>query len=228
MPSAYQEDIPRAGQVAYGLGKTSTGHVHFDVGRYDSRKMLVIDPAMLVYSGFIGGDDTDQAHAVAVDGDGNAYVTGETLSYETTFPVLVGPDLTKNGGSTSTDAFVAKVNAAGTALVYCGYYGGPNTDRGWGIAVDSSGSAYVVGETQGIVPVVVGPGTTFNGGVYDAFIAKMSPDGVSLLYSGFNSEEGSGCCQSCRCRRIRKRVHRGLHDLHRGNVPGGRRTRPDA
>ena len=61
-------------------------------------------------------------HGIAVDGSGNAYVTGYTDSTEATFPVTVGPDLTYNGGL--CDAFVAKVNAAGTALVYCGYIGG--------------------------------------------------------------------------------------------------------
>ena len=65
------------------------------------------------------------ARGIAVDSSGNAYVTGYTASTEATFPVTVGPDLTFNGGS---DAFVAKVNAAGTALVYCGYIGGSGGD----------------------------------------------------------------------------------------------------
>ena len=80
----------------------------------------------LVYCGYIGGSGDDQGYGIAVDGSGNAYVTGYTDSTEATFPVTGGPDLTYNGGT--SDAFVAKVNAAGTALVYCGYIGGSGRD----------------------------------------------------------------------------------------------------
>ena len=76
-----------------------------------------------------------------------------------TFPVKIGPDLTHNGES---DAFVARVNAAGTELDYCGYIGDPGTQYGTGIAVDPSGVAYVVGATDpdwGTFPVVVGDWT---------------------------------------------------------------------
>ena len=75
---------------------------------------------------------------------GNAYVTGETSSDQTSFPVTIGPDLTFNG---TIDAFVAKIDAAGTNLVYAGYIGGLDADRGMGIAVDSLNRAYVTGET---------------------------------------------------------------------------------
>ena len=99
----------------------------------------------LVYCGYIGGSDTDYGYGIAVDGSGNAYVTGITSSTEATFPVIGGPDLTYNGGA--SDAFVAKVNASGTALVYCGYIGGCAAMRSWptDIAVDGSGNAYVTG-----------------------------------------------------------------------------------
>ena len=119
----------------------------------------------LVYAGYIGGGVADYGYGIAVDGAGNAYVTGFTDSDETTFPVTVGPDLTYNGGV--YDAFVAKVNAAGTALVYCGYIGGSGDDVGYGIAVDGSGNAYVTGyttSTETTFPVTVGPDLTYNGG----------------------------------------------------------------
>ena len=95
-------------------------------------------------------------------------MTGRTESTEATFPVNVGPDLTHNGG---WDAFVAKVNAAGTGLVYCGYIGGSESDYGDGIAVDGSGNAYVTGFTESdeaTFPVTVGPDLTYNGGECDA------------------------------------------------------------
>ena len=82
--------------------------------------------------------------------------------------------MTHNGGW--TDAFVAKVNASGTALVYCGYIGGPGDDEGDGIAVDGSGNAYVTGQTESTesaFPVIGGPDLTHNG-YYDAFVAKIS------------------------------------------------------
>ena len=102
----------------------------------------MVDPVTLVYCGYIGGSVDDRGYAVAVDGDGSAYVTGVTLSAQASFPVTVGPDLTHNGGN---DVFVAKVNADGTALDYCGYIGGANADNGYGIAVDGGGNAYVTG-----------------------------------------------------------------------------------
>jgi len=133
----------------------------------------------LVYSGRIGGRGEDNATAVAVDGSGNAFLTGETFSDD--LPAIVGPDLTYNG---MQDAYVAKVNAAGTALDYCGYIGGPENQEGRGIAVDSAGNAYVTGNTGPDFPVMVGPGLTWSGG-YDAFVAKVKADGTELVYSGY-------------------------------------------
>jgi hypothetical protein len=128
----------------------------------------------LVYAGYIGGSDgDDEAHGIAVDGAGNAYVTGFTYSSEATFPVAVGPDLTHNGGG---DAFVAKVRADGAGLVYAGYIGGSSSERGYGIAVDGAGNAYVTGSTsstEATFPVAVGPDLTYNGGMYDVFVAKV-------------------------------------------------------
>jgi hypothetical protein len=81
---------------------------------------------------------------------------------------------------------VAKVNPSGTALVYAGFLGGSYYDAGYGIAVDSSGNAYVTGETYSSdFPAVVGPDTSFNGGWQDAFVAKVNPFGTALVYAGF-------------------------------------------
>ncbi len=167
----------------------------FKVSKYDRRKTLVIDPAILIYSGFIGGSGDDEGHSIAVDSAGNAYITGVTTTSQTTFPEAAGPDLTYNG---RTDAFVAKIAADGSGLVYADYIGGDGDDAGHSIAVDANGNAYVTGLTtssQATFPVLNGPDTTFNGAI-DAFVAKINPAGTALSYCGYiggdDEDEGLG------------------------------------
>ena len=168
-------------ETAYAVdGRT----YEFDLGAYDPSRALVIDPAMLLYAGYIGGSAIDAGSGIAVDSAGNAYVAGATTSTEATFPDAVGPDLTHNGGY---DAFVAKVNAGGTSLVYAGYIGGSGTEVGTDIAVDSAGNAYVAGgttSTEATFPEAVGPDLTHNGG-NDAFVARVDAGGASLGYAGY-------------------------------------------
>ncbi len=99
----------------------------------------------LVYSTYLGGSGDDDGNGIAVDGSGNAYVTGLTKS-STNFPTQ-NPIQGANGRR-SADAFVTKINAAGNALVYSTYLGGSGDDYGNGIAVDGSGNAYVTGYTE--------------------------------------------------------------------------------
>jgi hypothetical protein len=156
----------------------------FAVGDYNTSHDLVLDPAMPIYCGYIGGGNYDIGREIAVDTDGNAYITGWTESDENTFPEVVGPDLTFNGNA---DVFVAKVDAMGTHLDYCGYIGGSSSDAGYGIAVDKNSNAYVVGSTssdESTFPVVLGPDLTFNGNV-DVFVAKVDATGTHLDYCGF-------------------------------------------
>jgi hypothetical protein len=116
-PYSYQEVGGRQAEVQteYALSSVpGPSHAYgFRLGTYDRSRQLVIDPAVLVYAGFIGGSGRDQGFGIAVDAFGNAYVTGETRSTEATFPEMGGPDLTFNGGL--SDAFVVKVNAAAPA-----------------------------------------------------------------------------------------------------------------
>jgi hypothetical protein len=131
----------------------------------------------LDYCGFIGGAGDDFGFGIAVDSGGNAYVAGSTESTEATkFPVIVGPDLSQNGRK---DAFVAKVRGDGSGLVYSGFLGGTSGEDGFGIAVDSSGNAYMTGATgstlQSKFPVTVGPDLDPKGSI-DAFVAKIRED----------------------------------------------------
>ena len=187
-PYTYQkiDGEKREVESSYLLADSS---YRFHIGSYDKTKELVIDPATIVYAGFIGGSDNDYAYAIAIDSSGNAYITGETSSTQTTFPVSGGPDLTQNGGR---DAYVAKINSAGTALSYVGFIGGSATDYGADIAVDSSGNAYVTGVTsssEATFPVVGGPDTTYNANT-DAFVAKINSAGTALTYSGYIGGSG--------------------------------------
>jgi len=154
----------------------------FAIGDYDATRPLILDPAILLYSGFIGGNGEEQAYDIAVDNTGNAYVVGFTGS--SNFPTIEGPDLIFNGGT--YDVFIAKIRADGAGLVYAGFLGGTGDEEGSGVAVDNLGNAYITGYTGSTdFPVLNGPDLSFNGGTYDVFIAKINTTGTALIYSGF-------------------------------------------
>jgi hypothetical protein len=148
----------------------------------------------LVYSTYIGGSDDDEGYGIAVDGSGNAYVTGATRS--TNYPVTPGAFQTTYEGGWR-DVFVTKLNAAGTALVYSTYIGASASDEGYGIAVDGSGNAYVTGWTFSTnYDVTPGAFQTTKGGGADVFVTKLNAAGTALVYSTYigasASDEGYG------------------------------------
>ena len=154
-----------------------------------------INPAgsALVYSTYLGGSDFERGLGIAVDSAGNAYVTGQTSSPD--FPT-VNPLQTAFGGDFG-DAFVTKLNAAGSALVYSTYLGGSGDDIGNAIVVDAAGNAYVTGETASTnFPTASPLQPLFGGGFADAFVTKINPAGSALVYStylgGSSSELGRG------------------------------------
>jgi hypothetical protein len=192
VPLAYQQEdegprivIPTAYTVepAMTLPEGREFVYAFEVGDYDRNRILVIDPAVLVYCGYIGGLNEDGSKSIAADNQGNAYVTGYTYSDETSFPATVGPDLTFNGGMNS---YVAKIDALGN-FIYCGYIAAAGGGDFCAIAVDDSGCAYVTQSTnltEAAFPVTVGPDLTHNGAL-DAFVAKVNPAGTALVYCGY-------------------------------------------
>lgn len=150
----------------------------------DPSAPLVIDPEMLLYCGYLGGQHDEKGYGIAVDGEGSVYVTGMTHSPAPEFPAKAGPDLTYNG---DCDAFVAKVNPAGTSLLYCGYIGGSDWDCGFGVSVDGQGNAFITGETyssESSFPVKGGPDLSHNGKC-DAFVAGVNASGTELLFCGY-------------------------------------------
>ena len=143
----------------------------------------------LVYSTYIGSTGSgvgDAGIAIAIDSSKNVYVTGQTDGPD--FPVTAGVVQSTYGGEVS-DAFVAKLNATGNALIYSTFLGGSGRDQGLGIAVDSVGSAYVTGSTASPnFPVANAFQPTIRAAPpypSDAFVTKLNPTGSALVYSTY-------------------------------------------
>jgi hypothetical protein len=161
--------------------------ISFALGAYDHSRPLVIDP-VLAYSTYLGGSADDYAEAIAVDGKGSAYVTGYTTSSD--FPTTASLQPKSGGGSApdtvcACDAFVAKLNADGSALEYATYLGGSGDDYAQAIALDSGGAAYVAGYTGSTDFPTSHAEQSANAGGADAFVAKLSADGSTLVYSSY-------------------------------------------
>jgi hypothetical protein len=147
----------------------------------------------LDYSTYLGGSANDQALGIAVDATGAAYVTGDTYSID--FPVTAGAFLTVSpDGGVNQDAFAAKLNPSGATLAYSTYLGGADYDEGDGVAVDSSGAAYLTGSTYSVdFPTTVGAFRTTSpggGNTLDGFVTKLAPSGSAPAYSTYLGGNG--------------------------------------
>lgn len=139
----------------------------------------------LVYSTFIGGKSYEYGYGISIDPDGNAYITGSTFSVD--YPTTTGAyDNSHNDSYYGNDAFITKLNSDGTGLVYSTFIGGESDDRGYAIAIDYSGNAYITGysESSNYPAVTNAYDETYNGG-QDAFVTKLNADGTELIYSTF-------------------------------------------
>jgi hypothetical protein len=186
-PVIYQEKNGIKVSVQGSFQTFADGSAGFHVGGYDPSLPLVIDP-VLTFSTFIGGSGQDEATAVAIDANGNAYLAGWTNS--TNF-AQTGPAKWKPLAG-STDAFVAKFSALGDRLVYCTYFGGSGDDRALGLAVDATGSAYLTGYTTSTnFPISFAPPQAKLAGKRNAFITRLNAAGNGLVYSTYLGGEGT-------------------------------------
>lgn len=182
----YSFDFPRAGsplQPIFGGGNSDA---------FVTKISASASGTSLVYATYLGGGDDDEAHAIAVDSSGNAYVAG--ITYSTDFPLENPIQQAKTAPADQYDAFVAKLDPNGSALVYSTYLGGSNDDYAQGIAVDSSGNAYVTGSTfSGATgspedlpfPTTAGAFQTELKGTVNAFVTKINAAGSAWAYSTY-------------------------------------------
>ncbi|MGA7620068.1 SBBP repeat-containing protein, partial [Candidatus Binatus sp.] len=197
-PAIYQEGVVGRRTISGGWRLHGAHEASFQTAAYDRTRPIVIDP-VLNYSTYLGGSSADVAYAIALDSNGNNYITGLTCS--TNFPTM-SPAQPNAGGN--CDAFVTEISSTGTALLYSTYLGGSSIDEGISIAVDGIGAAYVTGETlSSDFPTTIGPGF---GGVGNAFVTKLGANG-SLAFSrylggssldlGLGIALAQGCSANC-------------------------------
>jgi hypothetical protein len=193
-PVVYQKVEGGQRPIAGSFALKDGNRVGFELAPYDHHRSLTIDPS-LVYSTYLGGSYFDSGTAIAVDSTGSAYIAGSTSSSD--FPTDAGAlQINYRGGF--QDAFVTKLNRSGSAIAYSTYLGGTNFDDAEGIAVDSSGNAYITGSTESDdFPTTAGAfQATFGSGSEHVFVTKLNSNGSALVYStylgGRVREEGRG------------------------------------
>jgi hypothetical protein len=183
-PVSYQEIDMERKAIDVKFKKIAENTYGFEAGAYDRGRDLIIDPVVLAYSTYLGGGSHELGQGIAVDGSGNAYVTGYTVS--TDFP-------TRNqfqGKQGNYDAFITKLDpsrSGAASLLYSTYLGGRSTDYGYGIAVDGSGYAYVTGWTVSTDFPTRNQYQAFQRG-WDVFFTKLDTTqsgASSLLYSTY-------------------------------------------
>lgn len=149
---------------------------------------LIPDGSALVYSTYLGHTNSDAALAIAADATGAAYITGGIAArWPGAFPLGFQPE----HGKGPVDAYVAKINADGSGLAWFTYLGGSGRDVGYGLTLDSANNVLVTGRTDSQDFPLTDPfQAKYGGGVWDAFVARISPDGQTLMYSSYLGGRG--------------------------------------
>jgi photosystem II stability/assembly factor-like uncharacterized protein len=196
-PIAYQDTVAGRQAVAADYVIRSNREVGFELGRFDNRHSVIVDP-VLSYSSFLGGDDLDVGSDIAVDASGFIYIGGSTASNN--FPISQGA-VQRSLNRFSVDAFITKLNPEATQVVYSTYLGGSSTDGSFGgvdgfsrrqgavsLAVGPAGNVFVTGATYSSdFPVTPGAFQLNHAddSRSDSFITNLSPGGDKLVYSSY-------------------------------------------
>lgn len=199
-PVAWQDIAGRRVAVSVAFALAADGAAGFRLGAYNSSAPLVIDPT-IEYSTYLGGSNEDIGTDIAVDGDGNVYVAGTTISRD--FPATGAFDPSFNDECANIedqivncgDLFVTKLNPAGTALVYSTYFGGSGDDEHASLAVDAQGNVLLAGSTasknlptkNALQPALRRTDCPVGDQSFctDLFVAKLNPSGNGLVYSTY-------------------------------------------
>lgn len=190
-PRVFQEVDGAERPVAGRFVLLGEGLFGLRVGPYDDSRPLVIDP-VLTYSTYFGGSSADYGNAVAIGPSGNVYVAGTTYSGDLPAVSAFQP---VNNSPAQRDAFVSAFDPTGQRLLFSTFLGGKGSyDIAHAVAVDASGGVYVTGETHSLdFPVTPGAfqrdASIWAGS--DGFVAKLSPDGRTLVFSTFLAATGS-------------------------------------
>jgi hypothetical protein len=178
---------------AYVAGRTQSSNFPTTSGAFDTTfagtddafiSKLSANGSSLIFSTYLGGSGDDEARDIAVDSNGNVFMTGFGQSG---FPTTIGAyDVTFNGGSGLRDAVAVKLNSSGSSLDFSTYLGGKGHDAAVGIAFDTNGNAYVAGETESNdFPNTTGALDNDLTNYRDAFVTKINPTGTALVYSTY-------------------------------------------
>ena len=178
-PEVYQETAQGRIEVAARYRLIDAHTAGFELGSYDEKAPLIIDP-VISYSTYLGGSNAGAITGTTVDSSGNLYVAGWTSA--TNFPTA-SPYQSSNAGN--INAIVAKLNSTGSTLIYATYIGGSGTDQAAAIAVDSLGEAYVTGSTESSNFPLASPIRSTLGGSKTAFVLKLNSAGNGLVFSTY-------------------------------------------
>jgi hypothetical protein len=191
-------DFPTDGPIDPGCGTDG----NCDGFSYYDAFVAKLNPAVagaagLIFATYLGGSDHDFGVRIAVDGNGASYVTGLARAG---FPTTPNAFQQTYGGPPGADAFLSKLSADGSQLLYSTFLGGSGGDGAWGIALDASNIAYLAGQTTstnfpatpGALDMTCGTDGACNG-LNDAFMAKLNPGAsgaASLVYATYLGGSG--------------------------------------